>query len=203
MALDRLSHRRQHALVALQQENPPGPFAETVNLRALASELWRDVHRTGAEKDILVELRALPVPEIRSDPEAIREIMENLLSNALKYSPSHTTVTLRLAPTERAVALSVTDEGPGLSPEDAAQVFHRFVRLPPKPTGGESSHGLGLHVSRRLASMLGGELSVDSSLGSGSTFTLELPLESPRRPSRDPNPLIGLALLPGTQRFES
>ncbi len=202
-ALERLNHRRQHALVSLQQESPAGPFAETVDLRALAATLWRDVHRTGAEKDILVELRVLPVPDVRSDPEAIREVMENLLSNALKYSPRGTTVTLRLEPAPGGVAFRVTDEGPGLSPEDAAQVFHRFVRLPPKPTGGESSHGLGLHVARRLATMLGGALTVDSTLGRGSTFTLQLPLTSPGRPSRDPNPLIGLPFLPGTQRFES
>ncbi|MEM1417021.1 MAG: ATP-binding protein [Myxococcota bacterium] len=195
-AITKIHGRREHALLELQSEGPTSPDCELVDLRNLTAELWREAQAVGARKDILVELRVLGMPSVRSDRDGIREIVENLLSNALKYSSPGTTVTLRLVPTAEGVEISVRDQGPGLSPEDVTRVFDRFVRLPPKPTGSESSHGLGLHVARRIAYLLGGSLDAESQLGRGSTFTLALPFESPRRPSRHPNPLIGVSELP-------
>jgi signal transduction histidine kinase len=113
---------------------------------------------------------------VRTDRTAARQILDNLISNAVKYSPHGATVHLELATVGGMGVIRVRDEGPGLSEEDQKNLFKKFSRLTARPTGGESSNGLGLAIAHRLAKALGGGIRCESTLGHGSTFIFELPL---------------------------
>ena len=101
--------------------------------------------------------------------------MDNLVSNALKYSPPTSTVRLQIFAEAGCVVVSVQDEGPGINQEDQKKLFQKFTRLSARPTGGESSTGLGLSIVKRLAEAMSGAVQCQSALGFGATFTLRLP----------------------------
>ena len=111
----------------------------------------------------------------RADRAATLQILDNLISNAVKYSPPNTTNHVHTKPEQTEVAFSVRDEGPGISGEDQKKVFQKFTRLTARPTGGESSTGLGLAIVKRLAEGMRGSVRCQSVLGCGATFTLRLP----------------------------
>jgi signal transduction histidine kinase len=104
------------------------------------------------------------------------QILDNLVSNALKYSLPKSTVHIHtLAEGDRAL-VTVRDEGPGISESDQKKLFQKFTRLGPRPTGGESSTGLGLAIVKQLTEAMSGTIQCHSSPGAGSTFTLRLPI---------------------------
>ena len=114
-----------------------------------------------------------------ADSAATAQILDNLVSNAIKYSPRNTTVYICSGRDQMQVFVSVRDEGPGIGPEDQMKLFKKFSRLSARPTGGESSTGLGLAIVKRLAEAMSGSVECESTLGAGTTFTLRLPyLES-------------------------
>jgi signal transduction histidine kinase len=113
--------------------------------------------------------------EAVADPDRLREAIENLISNAVKYSPLGGEITVRLR-AEREIEIAVADKGPGLSPEDFGRLFGRFQRLSAKPTGGEASTGLGLSITKHIVALHGGRLDARSAgQGKGTTFTIYLP----------------------------
>jgi signal transduction histidine kinase len=106
----------------------------------------------------------------------MREAIDNLVSNAIKYSPIGGKIVLLVSHEQNATVIRIVDEGAGLSPEDLGRLFGRFQRLSAKPTAGESSTGLGLSIVKRIIDMHGGRIAADSSgPGQGSTFTVTLP----------------------------
>lgn len=113
---------------------------------------------------------------VRADPTAATQILDNLISNAVKYSPQHTTVSIRAYTEHGYACVAVKDEGPGISETDRAKMFGKFVRLSARPTGGESSNGLGLSIVKRLAEAMSGTVECRSVLGEGATFIARLPL---------------------------
>jgi len=154
-----------------------------VDVRAIAHEMAEE-HRARAEAcDHTLTVRASDtVPPIRSDPERIKQVMGNLLSNAVKYTPPGGAITVCAAEREIAgeagpetwVAMDVSDTGIGVPAEVQDQLFREFSRLEPMAAPGA---GLGLAISRRVARLLGGDITVDSEPGRGSTFTLWLPAD--------------------------
>jgi signal transduction histidine kinase len=128
---------------------------------------------------------ALDLPKglrpIRSDRQKVKQIVLNLLSNALKFT-HHGTVTIvaRSNPADRTLTVSVNDTGIGIAAADQERIFEDFRQLDNSPTRAYSGTGLGLSICRRLAQMLGGQISVKSELGTGSSFTLTLPLKGRR-----------------------
>ncbi len=112
-----------------------------------------------------------------ADPNATIEILDNLISNAVKYSPHNKNVFVQVVASEHAVRCEVRDEGPGLSEEDQSKLFGKFTRLSAKPTGGEHSTGLGLSIVKKLAETMRGNVWCESTLGRGATFVIELPTE--------------------------
>lgn len=155
-----------------------------IDPRSLAAEVAEE-HRAHAETSGLgfeVEVPEV-LPSIVSDASRVRQILGNLLSNAIKYTPAGGRVTLSVASCEtgpgqargRWLCLAVRDTGPGIPKEKQHKLFQEFVRL---ATRGEPGVGLGLAISQRIARLLGGELTVESESGQGSTFTLWLPLAS-------------------------
>jgi len=116
------------------------------------------------------------VPAIEFDPNRIAQVIDNLIGNAIKFSPfdSHIFVTLELQ--DAAVKVSVKDEGPGISEEDRKKLFGDFQRLSARPTGGEKSTGLGLAIVKKIIEAHRGSLNVESKPGKGAVFSFELPV---------------------------
>jgi signal transduction histidine kinase len=113
---------------------------------------------------------------VRGDARGLGQVLENLLSNALKFSPRRATVIVRVRVIADTVRVEVQDEGPGLSRDDFSRLFGRFARLSARPTGGEPSTGLGLSIVKQLVELHGGRVWAESAgQGTGSTFVLELP----------------------------
>jgi PAS domain S-box-containing protein len=126
-------------------------------------------HRTRVEADLH------GCPELRTDPRRVRQILLNLLSNAIKFGGGEP-VTVSCGQADGGVFVEVTDRGRGIAPEHQESIFEEFVQVDRETATGT---GLGLPISRRLAELLGGRLTVRSAAGEGSTFRLELPADPP------------------------
>ena len=122
------------------------------------------------------------VPSVRSDRQKVKQIVLNLLSNALKFTPSGSvTMTAWYDSRVRQVAIAVKDTGVGIPGDDQAKVFEDFRQLDSSPARGYGGTGLGLSICRRLSHILGGTIDLQSAAGRGSTFTLRLPAKARRR----------------------
>ena len=112
------------------------------------------------------------------DSERIGQVILNLLSNARKYSLTRSPINVSLKQLDNYCVISVCDQGVGLPPEELPQIFERFYRVPDieVQTGSSIGFGLGLYISRQIVERHGGQIHVDSSPGSGSTFSVRLPL---------------------------
>lgn len=150
----------------------------------------RRVDVSGVLRDCVDEIKPVAGPEHRielelpgervvaeADRSRIKTIVSNLLDNAVKYSPAGGPIRCRLERSDDRLVVKVQDEGIGIAPEERGRLFERFSRIESDRTHAIPGTGLGLYVSRELARLHGGELAVESSLGEGSTFVLELPLK--------------------------
>ncbi|HEX6225621.1 MAG TPA: ATP-binding protein [Chryseolinea sp.] len=115
--------------------------------------------------------------EFSTDQSLLEQVIDNLISNAVKFSPSPSTVWVRAKRNEHELMIEVEDEGPGIKPEELPKLFGTFQRLSTKPTGGEESTGLGLSIVKAIVQVLKGEVSVASEWGKGTIFrvTFHLP----------------------------
>ncbi len=114
---------------------------------------------------------------IEADSERLRQALDNLVSNAVKYSPHGKTIYLRLKKAEKRVRIEVQDEGQGFTDDDKEKLFGFFQRLSAMPTGGESSNGVGLAITKKIIDLHNGVISCVSEYGKGTTFVIELPIE--------------------------
>ena len=114
-------------------------------------------------------------PKISCDENKLRQVLVNLVDNAVKYSPGGGRVELRVRNGNGSCVIDVVDEGLGIPPGERERIFEKFYRLDPDQTHGVGGSGLGLYIVRELVERMDGRLSVESELGKGSRFTLELP----------------------------
>jgi signal transduction histidine kinase/response regulator of citrate/malate metabolism len=122
---------------------------------------------------------------IRADYDRLREAIDNLVSNAIKYTPNGGRINLSAGLAKDTATICVGDNGPGLSEEDMSRIFGRFQRLSAQPTGGESSTGLGLSIVKRIVDLHGGTISARRASPQGGTiFMIELPQEGRPVPER-------------------
>jgi signal transduction histidine kinase len=149
---------------------------EAVDISALVTEVAEANKPSAVNKQQVITVSA-PTHEVTMcDADRMREAIDNLISNAIKYSPIGGAIAVDVTCDGDRAVVSVSDEGAGLSPEDLDRLFGRFQRLSAKPTGGESSTGLGLSIVKRIVDMHGGEVTADSpGPGRGATFTIILP----------------------------
>lgn len=149
------------------------PIVRDADARGIISEAIQAVSPAAQARDIQLDAGAADgeVP-CRTDPVRARQIIINLLTNAVRHSPERETVTVELAVTGSRLRIAVVDHGEGLTAEQQAVIFDAFMRM----AGAENERGtgLGLTLSRQLARLLGGDLKVESSAGTGARFVLEI-----------------------------
>jgi signal transduction histidine kinase len=126
-------------------------------------------------KEIECKIECEPDIYIRTNRTYINRILENLVSNAIKFSNLESEVILRAGNTKKDFWISVKDFGPGFTEEDKRNIFMKFKKLSAKPTGGESSNGLGLAIVKTLVERLNGKINLETKVGEYSEFTLYFP----------------------------
>ena len=122
------------------------------------------------------------VGTVRGDERKVKQVLLNLLSNALKFTPEGGRVDVRVAARDGMAEVAVTDTGVGIAPEDREAVFEEFRQVGASAKKREGT-GLGLAISRKFIELHGGRIWVDSQIGKGSTFTFTLPLKSSSSPA--------------------
>jgi len=151
---------------------------EPVDLAGLINEVADANQPLATNKQQTITVSAPPDYVTMCDADRMREAIDNLVSNAIKYSPIGGKIAVAVSSEKNSTVIRIADEGAGLSPEDIGRLFGRFQRLSAKPTGGESSTGLGLSIVKKIVDMHGGQVTAESDgPGRGSTFTLILPTD--------------------------
>ncbi len=148
---------------------------EPVDAVALCESLVRSAEARTAP-DIEIQLDAPNGLAVVADPDRLRQVVANLIDNAIKYSPNGGRVEIRVASNGRLGTIEIEDHGLGIPAVEQERIFEKFYRLDPSMTRGVGGSGLGLYISRELVEQMGGKLTVASTYGSGSVFAVALPL---------------------------
>jgi signal transduction histidine kinase len=151
-----------------------------VDATAVFREAVQSLAAPAARKTIRLTCTAQEwVMGIQSDLTALRQVADNLISNAVKFSPPDSAVEVDLRWTGTGLRVQVRDHGPGISPEARAKVFTQYGQGDAKPTGGEKSTGLGLWIVQRVVTALHGRVWCEDAPGGGAVFLVELPRHPP------------------------
>lgn len=147
----------------------------TFNLNDLANERLELLTIKAQEKNITLENTSTGSAMVEADPMRISQVIDNFLSNAIKYSPLDSHIKVNIEKSENCVRFSVIDEGPGVKNDDVKNLFKAFHRLGHRTTGGESSHGIGLSICKRIMDAHKGKTGYLKNSSIGSEFYFELP----------------------------
>jgi signal transduction histidine kinase len=178
---DRLVILIEDLLVASRIEsNNVRPVIAPMNLSTLARQVVEDTRSRAGQHDLRLEVEG-EVPSVDSDDRKVRQILVNLVENAMKYSPEGSIVTLRCLQEDDGVAVHVEDQGEGIPRELHERIFERFYQVDQSSTRTVGGTGLGLYICQRLAEVIGGRVTLDRSDSRGSVFKVWVP----RRPPRD------------------
>jgi signal transduction histidine kinase len=163
-------------LIIISTESTLKPLQlQSVDLDAFFTAALSPYYKQAQQKNIaLSHTIDKPNRRISTEEDSLQRIIDNLVSNALKFTPvgGHVKVSIVC---EKNFSISVSDTGPGISEEDQRKMFRKFQKLKARPTAGESSTGLGLSIVKALTERLSGSIQVASELGQGTTFTVSLP----------------------------
>ncbi len=147
-----------------------GPLKQLIEERIRINEI------IAGKKGIMIHARLSEVPEAIFDSDRIGQAVDNLVSNAIKFSSPGSKIIVILDRKGNAAKVSIQDEGPGISSEDQSRLFGEFQKLGNQPTGGEKSTGLGLAIVKKIIEAHGGSVGIESQIGKGSTFSFTIPL---------------------------
>jgi signal transduction histidine kinase len=188
-ASDRMSHLVDD-LLALARGQALEVRSETVDLGAAVADASDELFLSAKRRDITLDRTIVPGVVVSGDYDALKRAVSNLLENAVRYAPPGSRVRLAVGSERSRAWVSVSDEGPGLAPEDQRRVFDRFWRADKGRSRAEGGTGLGLAIVRQIANSHGGEVQLQSKVGVGSTFTIWLPVAAVDGASR-PRTRIG------------
>lgn len=147
---------------------------DDIDLENFLSDRVNTFTKSASEKNVAIEMQSEKV-NIQTDKGYLSRILDNLISNAIKFSSRDTRINILATVEGSKVRFSVRDQGPGFSEADKKHVFQKFKKLSARPTGGESSNGLGLAIVKILVDRLEGEIHLNSTKGQGSEFIITLP----------------------------
>ena len=147
---------------------------EKLDIASLISSLVKNYRILAEKKRSLIHFEAPWQLFLTTDKMCLTRIMDNLFSNALKFSPPEKNMYVKIQETDKFVEISVKDEGPGISLTDQHKLFLKYQRLTPRPTGGESSTGLGLYLVNAMVRKLEGDVFCESEVDKGATFVVRL-----------------------------
>jgi len=151
---------------------------EILNCNELINPVEKLFRVNAESKSIILKISSYSDdPVILADRHYLIQIMENLISNALKFSSPHSSVFVTVSDEEGVVRLSVKDEGPGIPKNEFKNLFKKYHKLSPKPTGGEQSIGLGLSIVKKYVEVMNGSVWCESEEGKGSEFVVEFKKE--------------------------
>jgi len=156
-----------------------------VDLAELAAHCVEGAAPTASEKSVTLVLLADSVPPLVGDRGRLAQVLDNLVSNALKFTPEGGTVEVRTRPDGDFVALEVEDTGIGIPAEDQPRLFERFFRSPVADEKAIPGTGLGLAIVKAIVEAHEGRISVESRVGKGTTFRVELPIAAESEPAGD------------------
>ena len=148
---------------------------EEFDLNILVENVASDCMSAAATKGVHLHVERTPSPAyIISDRQLVTRVCENLLSNAMKFTPAGKNVWLSLIDDKETVKMEVKDEGVGIPPEDLPYLYSKYSKISSRPTNGEASTGLGLFIVKRLVEEINGKIQCKSTPGKGSVFTVVL-----------------------------
>lgn len=153
-------------------------YPENYTLRDILSQSIKHYNDLASQKNIKLVNNIDMTANIHCDRTYFIQMLDNLISNAIKYSPYDKTVHLDHCQDDSNHYFSVKDEGPGISEEDQKKLFKKFSKLSARPTGGEHSTGLGLSIVKKLADLMGGNVHCESKLDEGAKFVLTMPIKT-------------------------
>jgi signal transduction histidine kinase len=172
---DRMS-RLVDDLLALARGQALSFHSERLDLGAAVADASDELVLAAKARDITLDRTIVPGVMVSGDHDALKRAVANLLENAVRYSPPGSRVRLAVGSERGRAWVAVSDEGPGIAPEDQPRVFDRFWRADKGRSRAEGGTGLGLAIVRQIAGSHGGEVQVQSKVGVGSTFTIWLPV---------------------------
>lgn len=147
-----------------------------VDMEECVRDLVRQYEYQASQKKVQLVVNVVSNTSISANFDSITQILDNLLSNALKYTHPSTAITISLRTTpENKVQCAMQDQGPGLSNDDKSKLFSKYAQLSAQPTGGEQSTGLGLFIVKKLTEAMNGKVWCESEAGKGATFIVEFP----------------------------
>ncbi len=141
-----------------------------VNISVLLNPLVKHYRSVAEKKNIEMSFDFPKECNVMADRNYLTRIFENLLSNAIKFSPPSTEISVRIIEEKNQWCVRIKDQGLGINEEDQQKMFNKFQKLSAKPTGGESSTGLGLWIVKTLVEKSGGKITFESAEGKGTTF---------------------------------
>ncbi|MFB7716181.1 sensor histidine kinase [Nocardia sp. NPDC056100] len=177
-------------LLMLARVDANRPFErKPVDLLTIGSDAVHNAQAIAARQQVTADAPARPIKlevcpgegtlQVVGDEARLRQVLANLVGNALTHTPAPAPITVRLTPSPDEVRIDVEDKGPGLAPDAAMRVFERFYRTDSSRTRASGGTGLGLSIVQALVAAHGGRVTVDTAPGAGATFTVRLPREVP------------------------
>jgi len=151
------------------------PHPELVDVRELADDAWAAFADRARERRIQFTAAAGDVHDVTADPDALRQVLTNLLDNALRHTPTGGRITVSLESAPGGVIVSVADTGSGIAPDHLPRIFERFYRADPGRSREEGGTGLGLAIVKHLVEAHGGRVEARSTLGKGTTVRMFFP----------------------------